>query len=406
MLSVLLTVACLVFLGALFFAVARASARTARIVWLTVFAVVLGSAVTMMGAHAFLSKWSFRGDSTRYGLLQLIDGTAERPFVFRRLAPDIVGYAADMAQEHLSRATLDGLINTSRLVHYRGFTGIDVESWSERKAVAVHVAFILFWSCLFGTYFVGIALLLTVGKCSTLEAIVTSAIGLALVPLMFVEGGYLYDASELLLLSTVILLAFRGYYLLLPPLVLLMAINKESALLAVPPLFPIIARRSGWKIAGVVTGLLTLVGLAWFLYIRARYAASPGMDRETWIAYNFAFWTNLKNYFRFNGLYSPVLPAPRGANVIILLLLSFPLLKGWAVSRSDVRLATIISAAIAVPLFLTSCYGDEIRNLSMIFPYLFLICTSGVREMMKPDNGETCTRQDVMLPTPQPRVSK
>jgi hypothetical protein len=169
-------------------------------------------------------------------------------------------------------------VNTSRLVHYRGFTGIDVESWSERKAVAVHIAFILFWSCLFGTYFVGIALLLTVGKCSTLEAIVTSAIGLALVPLMFVEGGYLYDASELLLLSTVILLAFRGYYLLLPPLVLLMAINKESALLAVPPLFPIIARRSGWKIAGVVTGLLTLVGLAWFLYIRARYAASRDLD--------------------------------------------------------------------------------------------------------------------------------
>jgi hypothetical protein len=39
--------------------------------------------------------------------------------------------------------------------------------------------------------------------------------------------------------------------------------------------------------------------LAWFLYIRARYAASPGMDRETWIAYNLTFWTNLKNYFRF-----------------------------------------------------------------------------------------------------------
>jgi hypothetical protein len=56
-------------------------------------------------------------------------------------------------------------------------------------------------------------------------------------------------------------------------------------------------------------------------------------------------------------------------SVLLTVACSFPLLKGWAVSRSDVRLATIISAAIAVPRFLISCYGDEIRNLSMIFPY-------------------------------------
>ena len=102
------------------FVITRMSLATARRVWLVVFTLVLGSGVTMMEAHSFVAKWGFKGDHPRDGLVAMMDGTAARPFVYRRLTPAIVRGVTDRALAHLPPRALDYMVTNSALERYRG----------------------------------------------------------------------------------------------------------------------------------------------------------------------------------------------------------------------------------------------------------------------------------------------
>ena len=87
------------------------------------------------------------------------------------------------------------------------------------------------------------------------------------------------------------------------------------------------------------------------------------------------------SYLRFAQLHSPGLLSPRGANILILLLVFIPLRHGWSRSRQDLRYATLLAALALLPLFLAFSFNDEVRNLSLLYPMIFLICVSGVRAL-------------------------
>jgi hypothetical protein len=122
--------------------------------------------------------------------------------------------------------------------------------------------------------------------------------------------------------------------------------------------------------------------------VRHRFAYSPGESVENWFWYNLGFWTDLRNYFKFDRLFSPWLLAPRGANVLILLFLAIPLRFGWPHLRSDLRWAFGGIAAVLLPLFIRSGLGDEVRGLALLVPFLLITVTLGARALSASTDGQ------------------
>jgi hypothetical protein len=380
MLRALAAVASAILLCAIALFITRLGASTARRIWLVTLTIVLGGAVTMMCAHAFVSKWGFREDNERDGLIHLMEGTADRPFVYRRLSPDIVAATTDLVFPRLSAKELAYLVNDSPLRRYRSSWVIE-ENWSQKKALAFHVAYLLVWSTLCGALLSMAGLLRTLRGTSWLEAILTASLGMCLLPLMFVNGGYLYDAPELFLWISLLLVAVRGPLLLLVPVFLAMLVNKESALVAVPALVPFLIARTGRGNALRWSAVLSVLGVAWVLYVRRRFAGCPGAPMEWHLGANMAFWSNPAAYLRLGTPYSPILPSPRGGNLILLVFAFIPFRFGWKRTTSEIRWATLLMALAIVPLFLVAGSTDEVRGLSLLLPFLFVVGVEGVREL-------------------------
>jgi hypothetical protein len=366
--------------------IVKLSETAARRLWLIGFTVLLGSAVAYMDAHAFLAKWAFKGDDPRDGLLALVESTAYRPFVYRRLSPEIVDKVTDVALAKLPERAFEYFEKGSRLHRYKGdWTGY--ESWDRRKAVMFHVAYFLVVGSFFGALLAGAALLQVVRNCSWLEALCTASVAMCFVPLMFVGGGYLYDAPELMLWTALLWVGLRGWWFLSPVLFVLMLLNKESALLVLPGLAPILYFQKGWKYAAKWLVPLGILGVAWSLYVRMKYAHNTGGSMENHLLGNLEFWGNPRNYVLLSPMYSPALPSPRGANLLSLFIVAIPLRFGWRALRQDLRWATGIMAAILIPLLITSCFRDELRNLSLLFPLLFLALVQGAHQLARPETA-------------------
>lgn len=376
--DVLLALVTLALVGGLGLSAWRVSERVARRVWLLAFVVIVYGGITTMSAHAFIAKWGFRGDEPRTGLEHMIDGTAHRPFVYRRLAPELVGAVTAAVEARVPPARLARFAESSPLKRYRYYE----EHWTPHKAVAFHAAYVLLWFSLLGVALAAAALAHTVRKGSALSALLAGAVVAALAPLTLVHGAYLYDAPELLLWTMLLVLLLKGWNWATIPIFLLMAINKESALIALPAVAVFHWQQRGLVSAVKWTAPLALVGGAWVLYVRHKYAGHDGGAIESWLSQNLRFWTHPGLFFRVGTFYAPALPAPRGLNIIVLALIFLPFRFGWPLTPKPLRAALLVTAVILVPLFVVASYMDEIRALGLLFPLLFVVTLQGVHALL------------------------
>jgi hypothetical protein len=356
---------------------ARLDKAALRRLWLVAFVIVLMGGVTMMVSHSFVARWGIRTDSPRDGLWAMMAGTAERPFVFRRLAPDAISLATDVAERLPSRA-VDAYLDKSTLLEL--YAGQDL---SRRERIGVHAAYAFVWLMWFGASVAGAALLQSLRACSWFEALMTSTLGICLMPLTFGNGGYVYDPTELLLWTALALCASRGWFVAMVPLFAALIMNKESSFVVLPALYPLLARRLRPKVAAASLAAVGCVGVAWLWFVRMKYADRPGATQLLFIAQNLRFWSRPASFWKVSALYSPGLFAPGGGNLAILALLGIPMSFGWRHVASEVRRGTAVIAAIIIPLFLVSGLKDETRVLEPLFPFLLVVCAEGLARMYR-----------------------
>jgi hypothetical protein len=370
----------LALIGGLGLLICRVSANRAKSVWLLCFTFLVAGGVTMMIAHAFIHRWGIRTTSAKDGLWAMMDGTAYRPFVYRRLAPSVVRVATNFLEANVPAGKLDAFVDSSQLADI-----FRPEVLTRRQKVALHVAYGWVWLALLGTVVVGAELLRSIRGCTRFEGLVSASLAICLIPLTLSNGGYIYDAPELMLWTALLVCISRRWLWLVVPAFVLILMNKESALAAVPALFPLFARHSSKRAAFIWTALLAIAAAAWLYFMRRFFAASLGTSQEWYLAANLEFWSHPGNFLRFAGMFSPGLPAPRGANVIILLLLLLPLRFGWSQLRPDMKHATALATLLLIPLFFVSGWMDETRALGPLFPFLFVTCSEGLNQMFKPE---------------------
>lgn len=345
---------------------------------------LLATVVSAVVTDAFVRRWGFRGDSPRFGLVAMVDGTAWRPYVYRRLAAGGVDHASAALDAVLTDDLRHFLTESSPLRAHRQATSTGghetLETWDARKALLFHVAYGVVFMCYGGTIFMARALLGRVGG-PGMFADFAPLLGLLLLPITFVRGGFLYDAPELLLLTAYIWCLAAPRPGLLVCLFTLAVLNKESSLtLAV--VAPVclagrVPRSQWWRLTvGQAAVGTAIVGALWY-----SYRNNPGVPVEWGLPENLAFWADPRSYLAATAPYGGLIPVPRASSVYVVALVAGLIAAGWAAAPPWARYGLMASLLLSVPLLVFFSWRDEIRVLSLAFPFVFLIGALGVRRL-------------------------
>lgn len=340
-------------------------AATFRWVFLTLVYTVVAAVVL----NAFMTRWGFRGDAPNHGFVHLLDHTAHRPFVYRVLSPAVVNAAASLVPEAAKSAWKPWLLRETPLLRYRA----PYESWNPDKALKWHVAYGYLFLCLMAALFAARSLARAVTPVSALFSDYAPAVALLLLPLTFLRGGYLYDFSELMFLFLCTLCASRGRWLLYYVLFILAVLNKESNVLVAAIFVAFAASRlppRQWL--GHVACQLA-IGAALIAALHVVFRDAGGGSTQAWFPLNVLFLLSPEWYAKFFSPYAPLVPLPRGINLISLALLAFIALWRWQQKPLEVRRLFLLTGAATLPLYVLFGFLDEIRALSLVFPAIYLL---------------------------------
>ncbi len=354
---------------------------------------ILFMAISAMTLNVFMQTRSLEEGSPAFGLSAMLNGTAERPYVYRQLLPTVANFAAGLVPEKDQDAFVKYHLDKYHLKQqYFGrakHANPGPEFWTPDYAIKFHVVYLIDFLSLLGLAYLLRILVGTVatGPGNSILAVAAPIMFLLLLPLSFLHGNFFYDFPELFFLSGLLLTALKGRYywwiLLLP----LAVSNKESnilvPLLYLPVLYAGFRNTNGRGRAGLALSLAIAGALsaALYLYIKSGFVGNPGQTTIWQLQENLAFWTTLQNYFLWHDFYAPLIPFPRGLNLLFVAVLLLLVSISWRSLIRPIQWLFLTSIAISVPLWLFYCHTDEMRNLSFTFIPLFLLCTASLQKI-------------------------
>jgi hypothetical protein len=207
-----------------------------------------------------------------------------------------------------------------------------------------------------------------------------AAIALILfMPYIFSVGGYIYDYPELAFMSIVVLMVLKVDWWWIIPVVALGTWNKESFLLFIPTLYPLLRLRNSRLSARIGICVLALTCAAVYFSSRVHFAHNPGGTVEIHFADQLRYLMhpaspdnleslNLKTYG---------LQMFRGFSLFLLLVIVWVSAHGWRKLAPAFKHHAIIAAVINVPLFILFCAPGELRDLSMLYvSFLMLLAAN------------------------------
>jgi hypothetical protein len=317
---------------------------------------------------AFMRTWGFRGDHPRFGFERLLDHTADRPFVYRVLSPWIIETAASQVPERVVERAEDFLLRDSTLLRYR----FAEESWSVDKSLRWHMAY---------AYLLA-AMLATLGAMRWLGRIFFPGCGLftdyapvvafLVLPISFHLGGYVYDFPELFFLMLAVALIAQRRWLLFYPLLVLAVLNKESNLLVAlftpALLWDVLPRRR--LAAHFLVQLALGTGLCLALWMTFR--GNPGGPVEFWLGENLRLWLDWRTYLATFSPVAALVRVPLPGNLLTFVVFGFGAFWHWRTKPAPLRRLVVAMLAVNVPLLLAFSLHNEIRNLSLAWPALYL----------------------------------
>ncbi len=338
------------------------------------------------GFSGYYSKYGFREGQDRFSFALMVDGQADRPFVYRRLLPEIANAAERLLPPAVDEALARSFTRPSIwLPQYFTRGGLwhgeaDQAAYAVRYHAVYYLAFLSFFAALF----------LIRSACLAAGA---SAVGAACAPVVFAlafpfleaQGGYFYDPPEVLFLFAAITLVLRApprWLWALIPLSLVATLNKEAFLFFVAGLSPLVFAR----LRPVPATLLTLLSLAAcaavYLLLREHYAANPGSAVELKVSENIRYYLNPGSLLTLDSTYG--LMAPPGYSIATLVLVAALVATGWRRLPLAVRRHALLMAIINFPLFLVLGHFGEVRNLSLLYPALTFLIAQAVTALGTP----------------------
>jgi hypothetical protein len=338
----------------------------------------------------FYQKWSLREGETRFSAQLMLDGQAERPFVYRRLAPETANVLDKVTPARIKSAIVKEMFSRNSM-HVRA--EVANPKYSFRTVV-------LYWIAFFAMLGAGVAIYFMIsGSHGPVPAMIGTAAFMCFYPILEERGGHVYDLIELFFLTLSILLARSK---LAPALILLAPIavyNKEAYVFFLPTLLPLLwARYSGTQ-GGTFRGM-TLSGILYraviplgiigsacvaagvvYLLVKMKYAHNVGSDVDVWFLENLKWYANPVHLGSVDWTYG--LPWFAAYSIVTIVILAFIAANGLPAMKAPERWHLFFVFAVNTPLFIVLAYHSEVRNYSLTFPALALLTGAAVDHIIR-----------------------
>jgi hypothetical protein len=332
--------------------------------------------------NGYYDKWHFREAGTSAYMPgasfdAMADGTAARPYVYRQLLPML----ANWIDARVPEKTKDQLY-ASRLYSGRLFREDFIDApmaqdrrWFLRYWIVYGTVFLFAWGAVFAMYQAGKA----AGFAPAAAALAAIAM-ILLIPYFLTRGGFFFDYPELAFLGLGVWMALKFDWWWMVPIAALAAWNKESYLLFIPALYPLLRRRSSR--AGAVAGASVLGATCAAVYglLRWRFQGNPGGTVQIHLMEQLQYMVNPLNFLAREKTYGVTML--QSFNPLFLALIVWTAWRGWRSLPKPIQRHAQIAALINLPLFLVCCEPGELRDLSLLYVTLLFLLAANLSQWM------------------------
>ena len=323
--------------------------------------------------NGYFDKWHFReagvvlGASDNatdgYGFKEILDGTAARPYIYRRLLPDVANWLNKITPEDVKDQVYNFRTNQGRLADVMLGSSPSISQnhvYAFRYLVLEAIVFFFAWLSVYAMYLVCRAL-----GFRLLISIFAPTLMILLVPYFMSVGGYMWDYPELAFMALTIWMALKFDWWWILPLAVLGAWNKESFVIFTLTLYPLLRSRSSQLSASIGAGILFAVSLIVYIAIRAQFVHnSGGTVMVEWIR-QIVFFLRPVNFIDVEMTYGII--TFRVFTLLPVILIVWGMIRSWHKLPKTIRQHAKIAAGINFPLYFLFCAPGELRDLSMLY---------------------------------------
>lgn len=331
----------------------------------------------------------------RFTLVSSLDGSADRPYVFRRLVPWIANTVDAVVPAHQVDKFYNAKNNDGVYLHDK-FSKSDVER-DRQYFLRYWVVFAVEVFSYFLTALACYRFCLVAGF-SKPSSLLSAMVFMLAIPYFMENGGGIYDCPEMLFFFLSAILALKGRWLWLIPLSAVATINKESYLFFLPVLYPLLRQRFLRNQVVFRLGVIAVPSVLVNLYVHWAYRFNPGGNVEEHFLMQIMDVKDLILMSHPHITYGIL--QPRTENVFSVLFLVWAIRVAWPSIVKPYRQHFWIAFAINLPLFLVLGGIAEIRALSMLYvSFVILLATlfdgwmnrpARVRAMAAQEESERC----------------
>jgi hypothetical protein len=314
--------------------------------------------VSAASFSGFIGKWSLmEWNSWGIGIVQILDGSAKRPFIYRQLFPMLARTAYEITPTSTREIIVD------KIKPRNTFARVAIINNEEVKFEYIFVYYSCFFAIFFSLFVLRLILLSAgIGNVAATMAPILFALSL---PYLQTMGGYFYDYTELFFLSTCIFLAMRGRLLLLAVLAIPATLNKETFIFFIPTIYPFIRANASRTSTIFTLGALGFLSSVVNIIVKIWFSGLPGGVADLQLFNNIKNYLTPSMYFQIEVTYGIV--SPKGASFISIMIALIVLIRGWNILPNTVSQHILIATAITAPLFFIFCATGELRNLSFLY---------------------------------------
>lgn len=340
---------------------------------LLIFMVIVVTAASFCG---FFSKWSFRDDAGKsFGIEAMLDGTANRPFVYRQLVPKtskaIVSLLPDQAKAKLEKNLQER--KPAESIYARAQA-------PENYRIEYYLMIIICYGCFVASTWLLRSLLCEVWGDKAAGTLGALSFAL-LIPFLETLGGYYYDFPELLFFVMAVRFSMSGNWLALLILAPIATLNKESFFFFLPALYPFFRQTFNLKYSRILVVVsIMLSGLA-YLFVRQQYMGNGGGMVELHLMDHITKLFQLRTYYVTSTTYG----LPLGAQMFFLhiIFVLWVAKYSWKWLTAMWKQHTKIALVITIPLYLLFCSPGELRNLSFLYMAFCVMITYVIHDLLK-----------------------
>lgn len=232
--------------------------------------------------NGFYAKYHFYDWSTwtiaPLRLDAMLDGTGFRPFIYRQMLPTAANWIDGATPEAVKTWLFNAQLRDRRLPDEMFDSPIARDRVYFFRYLVVYFATFLF--ALLAVY--AMHMVCRALDLNPIAAVFAPVVFILLLPYFQSKGGFFYDYPELALMALAVWAALKFDWFWILPIAALGTWNKESFLLFIPALYPILRQRTSRNSALMGTGVLCLVSAAVYVPINFRFARNPRRDSGIW----------------------------------------------------------------------------------------------------------------------------